>query len=387
MILIILSLLLGSITILVGKGFTKIAFSISTILLAIVGFLFNPYLAQTQGVYTDLVRFFNELTLLDNATLNQVVTSTIEPFKTEYPGLLINNIVMYIVAKIKIYNLLPCIAVLFFYGILYVQLYKECKKYSINKYNILLLFWMVYALINITEPMDNIRNPISSLVGVILLYNNLISKFSTPLTFLGYLLIYLIHPSAIIFPIVNIIVKIKNKFIKYILIVITFIMTIFSNSISSNFSGNNTVIFNKIFAYTGGQSDLINYGTSFQKLLLWISAFVLIFIIYLFNKYTEENTTEFTEAIILFIAMFLGASVVAVHIFFRLGFMLNIFILTLLPSVLSNYNENKGILKSDRTTRVLPIKLVLYILLGLTIILNLSWYFGTYAYRSINLGG
>ncbi len=392
MILILASLLLSSILILIGNNYAKAAFILSILLLSAVGFLFDPYLAQSNGVYTDLVRFFNELQLIKNYNFTDVLTSSVEPFKSLYSGMLINNAIMFIVAKIGNLHLLPFLSVFAFYTILYLQIYKECKNSKLNRFNILIIFWLVYALINITYPMDNIRNPFASLVGAVLLYNNLVNKLSTPLTILGYIAIFLIHPSSIIFPIINLLVKINNKWIRNILIIITFFITTSSYQISSILLGTipgGSILFSiidKLNDYSGGQADLMNYGTTYQKMMLWLTAIVMIYILHLFNKQNKKKTLAFYNACIFFVVVFIASSLFSVHMFFRIGFILNILILLMMPSVLKNPSEN------ITNTNIVNLKISissfrLYLLLILTIIVNLAWYFGTYAYRSINLGG
>lgn len=385
MILIITSLLLSSGIILMGKNYTKSAFFVSVILLSIVGYLFDPYLAQSNGVYTDLVRFFNELKLTYNYNLNEVLTSSVEPFKSVYPGMLVNNLIMFVVAKTNNLHLLPFLSVLTFYSLLYVQLSSECKKYNLNKFKILLIIWLVYALINITDPMCNIRNPLTSLVGVILLYNNLVNDKTITFTAIGYLIIFFIHPSSIIFPIINIIVKISSKLVRYILTVVIFIASLFSYQISFSLLGavpGGNVLFsviNKLNDYSGGQTDLISYGTTFQKLILWLTAILTLVVLHLFNQETSNKFSRFNNAVIFFVAIFVASSIFSVHIFFRFGFILSILVLIMLPIVLRN--------NVDFTLKMPISYFSLYFLLGITIIANLGWYFGTYAYRSINLGG
>lgn len=385
MILIITSLLLSSGIILMGKNYTKSAFFVSVILLSIVGFLFDPYLAQSNGVYTDLVRFFNELKLTYNYNLNEVLTSSVEPFKSVYPGMIVNNLIMFMVAKTTNLHLLPFLSVLTFYSLLYIQLYSECKKYNLNKFKILLIIWLVYALINITDPMCNIRNPLASLIGVILLYNNLVNNKNITFTAIGYLTIFFIHPSSVIFPIINLIVKISNKLVRYVITAVIFITSLFSYQISSSLLGvipGGNILFNvinKLNNYSGGQADLINYGTTFQKSILWLTAVLTLVVVYLFNQQTNIQFSKFNNAVIFFVAIFVASSIFSVHIFFRFGFILSILVLIMLPVVLKD-NVN--------FTLKIPVSYFsLYILLGITIVVNLSWYFGTYAYRSINLGG
>lgn len=390
MILIIASLFLSSI--LIRVNYTKVAFALSTALLSLVGFLFDPYIAQSNGVYTDLVRFFNELQLIKTYNLSDVLSSSVEPFKTLYPGMFVNNIIMFLVSKTGNLHLLPFLSVLAFYSILYVQLYRECKKNRLSKYNILIILWLVYALINITDPMDNIRNPFASLVGSILLYNNLVNDLSIMNTSIGYIFIFFIHPSAIIFPIINLVVKVSNKWTKYIFAIAIFIFFIFSYQISSVLLGiipNNSISFSvisKLNAYSGGQSDLISYGTATQKEILWLTALVMIFVLYFFNKQTKNTMNRFSNACLFFITIFVASSVFSVHIFFRFGFILSILILLMLPTVFSSPSNNLD--NNFYINYRIPVSyFCLYVLLIITVIINLSWYFGTYAYQSINLGG
>ena len=390
MILIIASLFLSSI--LIRVNYTKVAFALSTALLSLVGFLFDPYIAQSNGVYTDLVRFFNELQLIKTYNLSDVLSSSVEPFKTLYPGMFVNNIIMFLVSKTGNLHLLPFLSVLAFYSILYVQLYRECKKNRLSKYNILIILWLVYALINITDPMDNIRNPFASLVGSILLYNNLVNDLSIMNTSIGYIFIFFIHPSAIIFPIINLVVKVNNKWTKYIFAIAIFIFFIFSYQISSVLLGiipNNSISFSvisKLNAYSGGQSDLISYGTATQKEILWLTALVMIFVLYFFNKQTKNTMNRFSNACLFFITIFVASSVFSVHIFFRFGFILSILILLMLPTVFSSPSNNLD--NNFYINYRIPVSYFsLYVLLIITVIINLSWYFGTYAYQSINLGG
>lgn len=390
MILIIASLFLSSI--LIRVNYTKVAFALSTALLSLVGFLFDPYIAQSNGVYTDLVRFFNELQLIKTYNLSDVLSSSVEPFKTLYPGMFVNNIIMFLVSKTGNLHLLPFLSVLAFYSILYVQLYRECKKNRLSKYNILIILWLVYALINITDPMDNIRNPFASLVGSILLYNNLVNDLSIMNTSIGYIFIFFIHPSAIIFPIINLVVKVSNKWTKYIFAIAIFIFFIFSYQISSVLLGmipNNSISFSvisKLNAYSGGQSDLISYGTATQKEILWLTALVMIFVLYFFNKQTKNTMNRFSNACLFFITIFVASSVFSVHIFFRFGFILSILILLMLPTVFSSPSNNLD--NNFYINYRIPVSYFsLYVLLIITVIINLSWYFGTYAYQSINLGG
>lgn len=392
MILILISILLSSIFILIGRNYTKFAFALSVFFLSLVAFLFDPYVAQSQGVYTDLVRFFNELQVIQNYNFNDVITSSVEPFKSLYPGMYVNNIIMFLVSKTTNLHLLPLLSVFSFYTILYIQLDRECVKNNVNKYNILLLSLLVYALIDITGPMANIRNPFASLVGVILLYNNLINGNSLILTFIGYIIIFFIHPSSIIFPIINLVVKISNKWTKYILAAAIFIFSVFSYQISLGLLGvipGGSILYtiiNKLNAYSGGQADLISYGTTFQKSLLWLAAIVVGLVLYLFNKETKDKFVDFSNAVIFFIIIFVASSIFSVHIFFRFGFILTILILVMLPVVFNN--SASGLLDKEPTSaKVSVLYFNLYILLTITIIVNFMWYFGTYAYRSINLGG
>lgn len=383
---------MSSIFILIGRNYMKFAFALSVFFLSLVAFLFDPYIAQSQGVYTDLVRFFNELQLIQNYNFNDVITSSVEPFKSLYPGMYVNNIIMFLVSKTTNLHLLPLLSVFSFYTILYIQLDRECVKNNVNKYNILFISLLVYALIDITGPMANIRNPFASLVGVILLYNNLINGTSLILTFIGYIIIFFIHPSSIIFPIINLVVKISNKWTKYILATAIFVFSVFSYQISSVLLGvipGGSILYNvidKLNAYSGGQADLVSYGTIFQKSLLWLAAIVVGFVLYLFNKETKDKFIDFSNAIIFFITIFVASSLFSVHMFFRFGFILTILILVMLPVVFNN--SASGLLDKEPTSAKVSVSYFnLYILLTITIIVNFMWYFGTYAYRSINLGG
>ena len=59
----------------------------------------------------------------------------------------------------------------------------------------------------------------------------------------------------------------------------------------------------------------------------------------------------------------------------------------MLPNVLKNSSENLINEGNVMSTRISLSYFSLYILMGVTIVMNLGWYFGTLAYRSINLGG
>ena len=126
-------------------------------------------------------------------------------------------------------------------------------------------------------------------------------------------------------------------------------------------------------------ADLISYGTTFQKLILWLTAILTLVVLYLFNQETNNKFSRFNNAVIFFMAIFVASSIFSVHIFFSFGFFLSILVLIMLPIVLRN--------NVDFTLKMPISYFSLYFLLGITIIANLGWYFGTYAYRSINLGG
>lgn len=79
---------------------------------------------------------------------------------------------------------------------------------------------------------------------------------------IGYIIIFFIHPSSIIFPILNLIVKISNKWMKYIFVIATFVFFIFSYQISSILlrivpSGSTfSDVVNKLNSYSGWTSRL-----------------------------------------------------------------------------------------------------------------------------------
>lgn len=167
--------------------------------------------------------------------------------------------------------------------------------------------------------------------------------------------------------------------------VVIFIASLFSYQISFSLLGavpGGNVLFsiiNKLNDYSGGQADLISYGTTFQKLILWLTAILTLVVLHLFNQETSNKFSRFNNAVIFFVAIFVASSIFSVHIFFRFGFILSILVLIMLPIVLRN--------NVDFTLKMPISYFSLYFLLGITIIANLGWYFGTYAYRSINLGG
>ena len=131
---------------------------------------------------------------------------------------------------------------------------------------------------------------------------------------------------------------------------------------------------------------MVSYGTIFQKSLLWLAAIVVGFVLYLFNKETKDKFIDFSNAVIFFITIFVASSLFSVHMFFRFGFILTILVLVMLPVVFNN--SAHGVLDRKTTSSKISVSYFnLYILLTITIIVNFMWYFGTYAYRSINLGG
>ena len=137
------------------KSRFNIVYLISSILLSVVAFNFDPIKAYiSNGNYTDLYRFYE---VLDSTRLLGWEYISNHP---DYKSLFIARIYVYLSSFFRINGFLPAITCLIVYGVIFYIIYKFGQKTKCNKSTLILVSLFFLITINFRSVITNIRNPI-----------------------------------------------------------------------------------------------------------------------------------------------------------------------------------------------------------------------------------
>jgi hypothetical protein len=376
-------------------SFLKVKFKyvaiMNIVLLTLVAYLFDPQIALIKhGFYTDLVRIFNELRIIKDYTFKDAFLCLAYPFNSEYSGLWLNNIIMFLCSKSNKFNLLSCFSSIVSYSVLFLTLNRVldyCKqKRVIRIFSII----MVFCLTDYVSVICNIRNPIALFIDICVLYWDLVERKNTLLCFSVYILMIFIHPMTILVLLLRISLYFCNNFVfKALGVVIGISMLSFpfiGKYIISKFSNAYIAsLGNKIIAYGGAQEDLQSYGNNTLLFITIYSAVALFFSIKVISKYNSDiRFNKFVQICFIILCIFAGSYYCSIHLFYRVGTMVSLCLLLISPIALVTLKEKYGDINKKRNF-ITGYSLYFLLICGLCLV-NFLYKFGTVNYQMLNLG-
>lgn len=234
----------------------KLYFFVSVMSLTVLAFLFDPMQAwRVNGNYTDLFRYFVDMDAFTNYGWN----GNSSLFKTSYSYIPIIKVLVYLVAKSKIYGLLPAISALAVYGMSSKFILEFRKDTSADGTICINTFLIILFVTNYKVTITNIRMPIGAVFFFWLLYNDCIKQTNKKLCFIGYILLCGIHSIFVVFLILRVISIFVDKYNKFTIAVIMVLsesaLTYIIYNWLSVFSNNAYIsaILGKINFYTSDQ--------------------------------------------------------------------------------------------------------------------------------------
>lgn len=366
---------------------------VALLFMGIVAYYFDPYIANEKyRFYTDLVRFFNELKIIRESKISNAILSNIYPFNFEYSGLVVNNIFLFLISKSNNFHLLPLFSCVINYGTIFITIGKIIKNESTNKHIKGMCIAIIFLVIDYTSIICNIRNPFVFTIGLCLLYWDIVEKKSSFFCIIIYILLIFVHPVAIIILLFRLIAIVLNKYTNKIfelgIIIAITLIPILMNTIINIKSTNQYIgmVFNKINAYGGAQSDLQQYGTTS---LFWITVckcclFAIgLIIIRIYG--TKQKYIKFIQLGNISLCCCIGSYFLNIHMFYRMSYLITVFLLLIIPIVYSSINNFYYINNHNEKMRI--IYYIFTVFVDFVILINFYYYYCTLNYQMLNLGG
>lgn len=263
---------------------------IITLLLSVLGCLFNPISAYNKGNYTDLVRFFQTMDAIKGASFN----NNIAIFQ-EYNNIPVMKLLLYIISQTGIKQLLPFISSFIFYGSFGLFIAKISNKYKISNTIMGLSFFSFICLFNFKMVIANIRCPMGDAVFMLTLYFDFFTYLKKKWCVIGYIICCGIHPIFILFTLLRVIFILSNKLTSKFFYLFTLFYSLFINY-AFELIGNLTNI--EIFNYLSTKMDYYtNYWNveSNEPLIILtgiIQIIVLMYFLLIAKKYIDKSSRE-----------------------------------------------------------------------------------------------
>lgn len=225
----LLSLLLSFTNIINSKW---IYMGILTIILAILGFFFNPMRAYlNNGDYTDLVRIFQELNIFQEYGWNFSNDNNIL-MTTDYNAVIVSKLYMYVIASITTnFHWLPFINSILSYGFFGIALVLISKKMNIRNSYVSLSFLLFIFINDYSRVIANIRMPLALSLFIFIWACEIYRDKVDILQILGYICVCLIHNAMYILVILKIATIFINKNNQYIIYTIIGVSSLFVNQV------------------------------------------------------------------------------------------------------------------------------------------------------------
>lgn len=243
--------------------------------LSIIAFYTMPNISD------DLQRHFNVINEFKNAPLESI-------FYSGYTPNYLNNLIMFLVSKTGIPNLYTMIFTFFGYLILFKyidEIYQDNN--IINKNQFLLMILFAFSLSFYKVYILAIRNYFCFIAGIYILYLYQKKKINIYMYFFFLLLLSLIHVTSLIFIIFIVFIKLKNKAVKTIILVVLLFHKLILNILLYLLPENN-YFYQKIIPYL--TQEVLSYNTNFMILygIIILFAFFVIYINWKSNREKSE---------------------------------------------------------------------------------------------------
>ena len=343
LILLVVTIIINFLLLILKKEHLNKGFFISTVILSIVAFNFDPIKALNNGNYTDLIRFYD---VMDKCrTLGWTYISN----HPDYSSLFLARLYVYFCSLFKWNQILATMTCFICYSLVFYVIYKFGMKENCKK-NILILVSIFFLItINFKVIIANIRAPIVFCVFFYLIYIELIEKKYKLLCWIGYILLCFMHQVAIFIIIIRIFVIIYNKyygnFIKILLVSWSLlsnqaILILYKFTYIPYFSG----IIDKVKLYSNPLNQIYDPNLI---IITWIKNIVFIIILIYFKKNIKKEVANKYKDLytftILLICFDIG-SFKSIEMFTRISdlitYLMLIVIILCLGNVRANLNFN-----------------------------------------------
>lgn len=362
------------------KSRFNIVYLISSILLSVVAFNFDPIKAYiSNGNYTDLYRFYE---VLDSTRLLGWEYISNHP---DYKSLFIARIYVYLSSFFKSNGFLPAITCLIVYGVIFYIIYKFGQKTKCNKSTLILVSLFFLITINFRSVITNIRNPIVFCIFFFLMYIEFVEQKYKLLCWIGYILLCFMHQVALFLIGLRLLMLLYNKYSGKIINIVIILWSFLSQYAIQKVSALTSIPYFKALAmktqfYSGDVNELRETNLimiAVIKIILFIC--LLLYFNYSCNEEIKNKYKKIYEFSLVLICFNIG-SYPNYHLFIRLPDLLTyfmlIFIILIFGNKQNNINYNEFKLKKKNFLYGLLVKSEIYF----TIIIYFIYYFFSYQY-------
>lgn len=292
-----------------GKSF-RFYFVLFTLILSAAAFLFDPIKAwYSNGHYTDLVRFYQDIKVFRSYGFNADKTY----FHTGYDNVPIVKVLVYFVSLIGIDGVLPLVTSFIAYGIVGKVLSSmTVKDQSVTNQMLSYCFYIFVILTNYKVVITNIRMPIGMTLFFLLTYLDFVQHRKNKLILIGYFCLCLIHFAFIPFVIIRLVtprISAKNPILIVSIVFLFGLIISMGPEILNRIGGSYfTNILYKIDFYT--KSSKSEYFEILIAVLGFVKIITLMAILMFINRYQHKIITEYRNMFtlsMLFVVMCLGS--------------------------------------------------------------------------------
>ena len=245
-----------------------------TIVISIIAYNLIPNSSMDLYRYYGVIDYYKTLDF----------TQFVENFVSLYEPL--SDILFFIIAKINIPNLLPFLSTFVFYSLFFKIVFKEFDKYETNPFTQFIIIYGVFCLNLFIDIISGVRFALGLMVFVYAFYNEFMDKGKKSVSYFLYAISVLIHASMIIAVLIRCTLNI-NKFVKYMLMAVVIIFSIFPNLLIDILS---------IFANISFVSNLIKRFSDYVSIPATISnlyiAKLLLNVFIFFTAFTTKTDTN-----------------------------------------------------------------------------------------------
>lgn len=261
-----------------------------TLLLSILGSLYNPIAAYENGNYTDLYRFYQTINSIKGYPFNNNVL-----IFQEYNNIFVMKVLLFMISRIGINALLPFVSSFVFYGISGIFVIKICEKYKVSSKIMGLSYFIFICLFNYKMVISNIRCPIGEAIFVLTLYYDLLKENKSKWYLLGYLVCCGIHPIFILFITLRLILLLKSKVIEKIYYVIILLYSLFINVFFELILKiTNIELFNYIYIKMNYYTNLWNGKSNELIILTGLSQIIVLsYLLFILKNKLDKKSLEF----------------------------------------------------------------------------------------------
>ena len=321
----------------------------------------------------DLNRYWEKIETLNGLSLAGAVEALNDQLYVE-------NVVFWLVGKLKMLHLLPAISTSIVYGVSTYIIVDSSKRmgHGINIFYVLLFQSLVFPYLSIVA---NVRNICAFAIGVSAVYRELVQKKRDIFTLSGYILPIFMHKTGLLILIVRLLIIIFRWHmavaISIVLLLPTIISTAYANIRFIPGSGFLGILLRRLIASAynyliGGSEYAERLAQSRAYIVKYVAIVCIVMQAYLlFKHYRNHPEKEFSQMCVFSFLMSmiaLATTVFDTPAYWRFGMACNI---SFFPTLLYYFNEGKNEFKVNGEL----IKWMFIVIAGLR--------FAIEAYRSI----